>query len=46
MPGDFVASTETPGNTQLTVQNKSLKRENEKLRCQCEKSTQKVAEKS
>ena len=33
-------------NTELTVQNKSLTRENEKLRCQCEKATQKVAEKS
>ena len=30
----------------LTVQNKSLTRENEKLRHQCEKATQKVAEKS
>ena len=34
------------GNTELTVQNKSLTRENEKLRHQCEKATQKVVEKS
>ena len=32
-------------NTELTVQNKSLTRENEKFRHQCEKTTQKVAEK-
>ena len=32
-------------NTELTVQNKSLTRENEKLRHQCEKDTQKVADK-
>ena len=33
-------------NIQLAVQNKSLTRENKKLRHQCEKATQKVTEKS
>ena len=33
-------------NIQLAVQNKSLTRENKKLRHQCEKATQKVTEKA